>query len=183
MRLYLIRHAKRGHGKKQDMLTKEGKKQSENLAKKLRTLKIDKVICGTSKRATETAKPFLKKFNGQIEFTGLVNEQSLGILKGKTKNEWRDAILKSKLLEEDFRPEKGENKKDVIDRVKKFIIKLKKENHENIAIFSHSGFISYLMIIFLNKNIEESKNFRTNFCSILSVELDKEFNVICYNIL
>lgn len=179
MKLYLIRHAERGHGAKQDTLTKEGLLQAKKLAEYLKNLKINKIICGTTNRAKKTAKPIIHYFdNVEIEYTNEISEQNLGELQGKTANEWRDVVIKSGLSEEEFKPKGGENIVDAYQRAKKFVEKLKSEKEKNILIFSHSGFISNILTILLKKSQEENINYKTDFCTLTYLELDKNFNVL-----
>ena len=180
MKLYLLRHGKRGYGEEQDTLMPEGIKQAKKTAEYLVSLGIDKVICGSSNRTRKTAEPFLKKFKGKIEFTSDVNEQSLGVLEGKSGKEWKEAIEKSGLNEEEFRPKGGENREDVYNRAKKFWEKLKKEKYDKILVISHSGFISDLCTIILKEPKENNKLYKSENCAITFFEFDENFNVINY---
>jgi broad specificity phosphatase PhoE len=180
MKLYLLRHGQRGHGPEMDTLVPEGIKQSEKTAEYLKKLKIDKVICGDSNRARKTAEPFLKDFKGKVEYTPEVNEQDMGIFQGKSKSEWDEAVKKSGLSEKEFRPESGESSFDAYERARKFIESLKKEKAENILVVSHSGFISDVSTILLNKAKDENINYKMQFCAITCFELDKDFIVKTY---
>jgi len=172
MKLYLLRHGQRGHGPEIDALTLEGIKQSEKTTEYLKKLKIDKIICGDSNRARKTLEPFLKLFHGQIEYTSEVNEQNMGIFQGKSKTEWEQAVKKSGLTEAEFRPKGGESSFDAYKRAKKFVERLKSEKAENILVVSHSGFISDVSTILLNKPQSENINYKMHFCAITVFELD-----------
>ena len=180
MKLYFLRHGKRGNGKEQDILIDEGIKQAKQVANFFKNIKIDKIICGDLNRARKTAEPIINNLDVKVEFTSEVNEQNLGILQGKTAQEMREAIIQSGLSKKEFRPKEGENESDVYNRAKKFIEKLKKENKENILIVSHSGFISYITTILLKKPFKENSSFKTGFCSISFFELDKDSNIVNY---
>jgi broad specificity phosphatase PhoE len=179
MKLYLLRHAERGHGKEQDSLTLYGKEQSENIVPHLKSLNIDKIFCAKTNRAEETIKPFMKHFSKEIEYTSLINEQEMGELNGKSGEDYRKVIEKSGLNKKEFRPEKGENYYDLFERAKKFLDSLKKEKAERILISTHAGFIRATVALLLNLP-EEKLEF--NSASITFIELDKHFKVISYNI-
>ena len=181
MKLYFIRHAQRGHGKKQDVLTKYGVEQVQKLAKCLSGLKVDKIICSSSKRAIKTAEPIATALNVSIEFTNKINERSLGIFQGRPK-EGKVALQKSGLTRDEFRPEKGENALDAYNRAKEFVEQLKKRKEKSLLIVSHSGFISDVAIILLKKAMNENKNFKSGFCALTYFELDNDFKVINYKI-
>ncbi|MCK9596796.1 histidine phosphatase family protein [Candidatus Pacearchaeota archaeon] len=145
MKLYLLRHAERGHGKKQDSLTKNGIEQSKKIASFLEKLNINKIICADTKRARNTIKLLEDKFSGKIFYTKLVNEQEMGVLAGKSGEEYRKALENSGLDKKSFRPENGENYYDMVERAKKFRKMLKKEKSKNILVSTHAGFIRTLV--------------------------------------
>lgn len=178
MRIYLLRHAERGYGKKNDSLTEEGIKQAKRTAKYFRKIKIDRMICGGLNRTRKTAEPLLSVIKCPVEYTSLVNEQSIGIFQGKSLEEYRKALEESDLSEEEFRPKKGENRHDAFRRVKQFIEQIKKETVRNLLVVSCSGFIADVITEFLKLSKEESKNLKIANCSISYLELDKDFNVL-----
>jgi len=169
MKIYLLRHAERGHGKEQDTLTEKGILQSDELKERLKGYKIDKIFCSVSNRTKMTIKPFLEKFYGEVVYTPELEEMRLGILQGKTGQEFRDALAKSGLSKEDFRPEGGENKEDFEKRIKNFIRILKKEVAENILICTHAGVIR-LFLKYLSK-IDENNLPKPDFVSIIPIEI------------
>ncbi len=179
MKIYLIRHAQRGHGEEQDTLTDEGLDQAQKLVKPLSKLDVKKIICGSSNRARLTLEPTTKVLEGiEVEYTDEVNEHSLGVLQGKTAVEWRQAVAEAGVEEGDFRPEGGENVYDAFERAQKFVEKLKRDTVESMLIISHSGFIANVAVILLNKTREESRNYKSDFCALTYLELDDEFNVV-----
>jgi len=179
MKIYLLRHAERRHGKEQDSLTLEGIKKSEKIALYLEKLNINKVFCAKTNRAKDTIKSFLKTFSGDLEYTSLINEQEMGELSGKSGEEYRNAIEKSGLDKKEFRPEKGENYYDLLNRTKKFLNDLKKEKVERILISTHAGFIRSMVVLLLGLPEEQLK---FDFASITFIELDKNFKVINYEL-
>jgi broad specificity phosphatase PhoE len=175
MKLYLLRHAERGHGKEQDTLTETGIEQSKSIVSSLEKLGINKIICADTERAIKTIEPFLDKFHGEIEYTDLVVEQKMGKLAGKSGQEYRDALEKSGLDKKEFRPEGGENYYDLIERAKKFLKGLKNEKTENILVSTHAGFIRAIIVSLLKLPEEELK---FDFVSITSIEFNKDFKII-----
>jgi len=177
MKIYLLRHAQRGHGEKQDTLTEIGKEQVKRTAEFFKKIQLNKIICGTKNRAKETLQPILKSQGDYVEYTLDVNEQELGIFEGKSGKEFKEAIKNSGLSEEEFRPERGENRKDAYERAKGFYEKLKKENAKNLLVVSHAGFISDLITLLLGLQENENIHFKTGFCAVSSFELDENFKV------
>lgn len=175
MKLYLLRHAERGHGEEQDTLTEFGIEQSEKIVPLLKKLKIDKIICANTNRAKKTIEPFTKKFQILTECTPLVNEQEMGELTGKSGSEYRAQLEKSGLTKEEFRPKGGENYSDLMNRAKVFLNRLKNERSENILVSTHGGFIRSVIISLLNLPKEE---LIFDPASITFIEFDKNFNVI-----
>ena len=180
MKLYLLRHAERGHGEKQDILTDFGIEQSEKIVPFMKKLGIDKIICADTNRAKKTIEPFIKKFPLTIEYTSLVNEQEMGELTGKSGSEYREQLENSGLSKEEFRPKGGENYSDLINRAKVFLNNLKNEKSENILVSTHAGFIRSLIILLLNFKKEEL-NFDS--ASITWIEFDKDLNILKYELI
>lgn len=176
MKIYLLRHAKRGHGEMQDTLTDEGLIQAENLREKLKELEIDKVYCSNSIRARKTIEPFLKEFVGESYYTSELEELRLGVFQGKTARELREAIEKSGLCKDKFRPENGENNQDFLIRIKKFVDELKNCNKKNILLSTHSGVIRIIIKLITNLSPEEIP--KADFASIFLIEVDDEFRFI-----
>ncbi len=180
MKIYLLRHAERNHGEEQDTLTETGYFQAEHIKNHLKKLSIQKVYCASTNRSKETIKPFLKDFKGIIEYTSDLDEMRLGILKGKTAQDLRDAIVNSGLSKEQFRPEDGENIEDFTNRIKNFIKKLRNEKYERILLSTHAGVIRNFIEILIGLPREEIP--KTDFASLSYIELDKNFNVLDYKL-
>lgn len=179
MKLYLLRHAERGHGPEQDILTELGKKQSEEIVPYLTNLKIDQVICAETNRAKRTIEPFILSFNSKVEYTSLVNEQEMGELSGKSGLEYKNALEKSGLTKEDFRPKGGENYRDLMNRVKIFLNRLKKEKYQNILVVTHAGFIRSIINLILNVK-KDTLNFDA--ASLTFIEFNDQFEVLDYKL-
>lgn len=179
MKIFLLRHAERGHGKEQDTLTNLGIEQSEKIVYYLEKFNFDKIICADTNRAKKTIEPFVKKFPTKVEYTSLVNEQEMGELTGKSGSEYKEELEKSGLIKEEFRPKGGENYFDLMNRAKQFLNNLEKEKSENIFISTHAGFIRSVIILLLNMPKE---NLIFDSASLTTVEFDKNFKVINYEL-
>ena len=177
MKIYLLRHAQRGHGEKQDTLTEIGKEQARRTAEFFKEIKLNKIICGNKDRAKDTLQPISKDHKCEIEFISDVNERELGIFEGKSGKEWKEAVENSGLSEDEFKPERGENRIDAYNRARKFYKRLQKEKVESLLIVSHAGFISDLITLLLNLPEHENIHFKTGFCAISYFELDKDFKI------
>ncbi len=177
MKIYLLRHAQRGHGEKQDTLTEMGKEQARRTAEFFKKIKLNKIICGDKNRAKDTLQPILEDHKCTVEFTSDVNERELGIFEGKSGKEWKEAVENSGLSEDEFKPEEGENRIDTYNRAKEFYKRLQKEKVESLLIVSHAGFISDLITLLLNLPEHENVHFKTGFCAISYFELDKDFKI------
>lgn len=177
MKIYLLRHAQRGHGEMQDILTEIGKDQAIRTAEFFKKIKFDKIVCGSKKRAKETLQPILKYQEGPVKYTPIVNEQEMGIFEGKSAKEYKEALENSGLSEEAFRPEKGENREDAYKRAQKFYEELKQEDAQNLLVVSHAGFISDLITFLLGLPEDENVHFKTGFCAISYFDLDENFEV------
>ena len=177
MKIYLLRHAQRGHGEKQDALTEIGKEQARRTAEFFKKIKLNKIICGNKNRAKDTLQPISKDYKCEIEFTSDVNERELGIFEGKSGKEWKGAVENSGLSEDEFKPEKGENRIDAYNRTKEFYKRLQKEKVESLLIVSHAGFISDLITLLLNLPEYENVHFKTGFCAVSYFNLDENFKI------
>jgi broad specificity phosphatase PhoE len=177
MEIIFLRHGHRGNGPNQDTLTEIGIEQAKRTSSFLRETKFDKIICGTSKRARDTLE-FACEEKSNMEYNAIVNEQSLGVLEGKSGREFEKARLDSGLSEEEFRPISGENRFDAYQRAKQFYDLLKKEKPlSKILVVSHAGFISDMVTLLLGLKEKENVHFKTGFCSITRFLLDDEFRV------
>ncbi|MFA6296421.1 MAG: histidine phosphatase family protein [Patescibacteria group bacterium] len=145
-------------------LTEKGKKEVEKLANEI-TDKIDLIITSPVLRARETAEILNKKFKAKILIDPLISEYDYG--------QWNDRTKKD-LLEndEDYRKYRqmepgeerynfklgstGESRKEIEERVREFIEKVKKEYvDKNILVVSHGGINAAIYKVLNNSSIEE----------------------------
>lgn len=178
MKIYLLRHAKRGMGENQDTLLEEGVIQSKKIVPKLANLEVEKIYCAETRRAKETISPFLEIYEGEVEYTSSLDEMRLGVFQGKTAQELRDAIKKSGLNSKDFRPEGGENLEDFKKRIKGFLENLKKESFKTILLSTHAGVIREIMTQMTNLPKEEIPT--VDFASLSMIEVNDSFKPVNY---
>ncbi|MDD3887508.1 MAG: histidine phosphatase family protein [Patescibacteria group bacterium] len=145
-------------------LTEKGRREVNELTKKIKD-RIDLIITSPVLRARETADILNKKFNVKIVIDPLVSEYDYG--------EWNDRT-KKELLEndEDYRRYRrmqpgeerynfklgrtGESRKEIVERVRKFVEKIKNEySDKNILIVSHGGINAAIYKVLNDCSIEE----------------------------
>ena len=177
MKIYIVRHGERGIGVSNDILTEKGLQQTKKTSEFFKDKKIDKIFSSSYNRAKQTAIEIQKTIGCEIEFTELLNEPSLGIFESKPVKEWKEAFKESGQTIEQYRPPSGENRYDAYTRAKQFIKKIKSENSEEIIIVSHGGLISDLISLLHQEPIEASNKYKTNFCSITTIQLNEDKNI------
>lgn len=136
-------------GARDAKLTKEGIKQAEILAEKIKDIKFDRLISSPQTRALETMKialaknTFSKDLN--IEIDERIKERSYGDLTGKSKMEIQlkdpEELLKIR-RSYDFVPTNGESIEMVCNRVEGFCDDLVKEisgKNIKVAISCHGN--------------------------------------------
>jgi len=171
MKIYFIRHAQVGsnlkniaYNKKNEDLTKEGKKQAEKLAKKLIRLNIDKIFISKSKRAYQTILPLLKLQSISVKKDKRLDDCKYGIFSGLTLKEAKGKhpkIFKKRWEDKWNIPiPKGESFKDVAERLCSFFKNLEREakkfQFENIVIVTHATNLKVFLIQYLKFNIKKA---------------------------
>jgi len=118
-------------------LTREGKKQIREAAKKLKKEKIDLIYSSDIYRTRQTAKIVAKELDLKVNFDKRLRDINLGIYHGRPKEEFfRDFPFKEKRF--NLRPKKGESWNDVKKRLLSFLREVnKKYKNKKILIVSH----------------------------------------------
>lgn len=168
--LYLFRHGLTEHnkgkifcGRIDSPLTKEGIKQAEELAEKLKDKKIDLGIYSDISRAKDTLDIVLKYHpNTPTSPNSLILERDYGRLTGKSKKELnrKDPELTQKYRRSwDYPPPKGESLKIVWEnRLKEFCLSLRKRMREeqiNVAVSCTNNTMRLIRMYFERLSIEE----------------------------
>jgi len=167
MKLYVTRHCQSvGNAKKliddnsapngkNDMLSEEGKRQAEDLAKKLEDYKIDLIIISLFKRTRETVEPYLKTHKIPVITSNLLGERNAGIFAGKDITAMKLYCQEHNISDRvSWRPENGESIFEVYERSKKFLSYLRKNfKGKNVLVCAHTNFLRCLDILIKRKDI------------------------------
>jgi len=190
MKLILVRHGETEWNKNSKLLShtdiplnKDGIKQAKKTASILKNKKFDYILSSPMQRALETAKEINKFHRLKIETSELLKERDYGDFEEINYfkldlREIRDKNLYHKYNMEN--PEEFEN------RIKKFLeCECLKTHGKTILLVSHSGTIK--MILYHLLKIKESfeifrKQINKTNASISTIEFDKNFNVINFDI-
>lgn len=149
-------------GRRNSRLTLLGKKQAQNLARKLKNEPIDLFISSPLVRCLETIDAF-KKYHSQVKVKKepLLSERDYGRLTGKNKEklmkeDFEKAVLYRRSY--DFPPPGGESLKQVQKRVFPFcqnlVQELKKEP-KNVAICCTNNTMRLMRMFFENLTVEQ----------------------------
>ncbi len=192
MKLILVRHGETEENVKKicqgqkigGTLTKEGKEQAKKLALRLKDEKIDKIYVSDLKRAKDTAQEITKYHpKTEITYTPELRERNWGTYEGKTREEMNKALEKTDTDDINFRPEKGETRKEAIQRVMKFINKLiQTEHNKTILLVTHGGPILYLIMHLFQKKWEDHEQYQHHNCALTILEInEKEKKILTFN--
>lgn len=117
---------------------------------------IDVVFTSTLKRTIETSKPFLKKY--KVINKKLLDEIDAGICDGMSYKEIKLIYPDiSKKREEDklnFRYPYGESYRDIIDRIKHFILELERTD-DTVLIITHTAVLRCILGYFVDEKLED----------------------------
>jgi len=161
MKVYVIRHGESETNKEQKWtgwldvhLTDNGKDDARDAGEFLERISFDKIYSSDLVRARETAEIAIP--GCRYETSELLREISVGSLAGNpisvvTEEQWSD-IEKNKYIAFG-----GESKKDFCDRVSGFMKKLEGLSCENVAVFSHAGWLREMLDIVIGVHIPREK--------------------------
>ncbi|MBZ9572846.1 histidine phosphatase family protein [Patescibacteria group bacterium] len=119
------------------LLTKEGREQIKEVAKKLKKQKIDLIYASDMPRTRQTAEMVSRELGAEVIFDSRLWERNMGIYRGRPKEEYQRAfpIRKEKFSKP---PAQGESWNDVKKRVLDFMRDIdEKHKGKNILIVSH----------------------------------------------
>ncbi|MDP3986603.1 MAG: histidine phosphatase family protein, partial [Nanoarchaeota archaeon] len=168
MKLIIIRHGQSKANKKgihqgqtvDSPLSKEGKRQAEIVAGKLRNEDVEAIYSSDLKRAFETAVELEKILNIRIVKDKRLREFDMGEF-DKTPDK-REELFKEFYKKElakgtskyEIRPPEGENYWDFINRIKSFLEEIKKHN-KTVIVYSHGGSIETALNILEGRDKEK----------------------------
>lgn len=169
--LILIRHGETDSNKRGAFLgwtdvdlNRNGIKQSEDLAHKLKGENIEKIFCSPLKRTLETAKIINSKLSVEIEKVEGLKERNFGVWDNLTFEEIKERFPNEHALwmkNPEFCIHKAETNLEIINRVKSSIDSLIKNSNEDIcAIVTHSGCIRIIITYLLGMKDENVWRFK-----------------------
>jgi broad specificity phosphatase PhoE len=174
MKITFIRHAEvikeyqgKYNGHIDISLSRYGKEQAKELAKKLQHENFDKIYCSDLLRARQT----LEAFNYDIKpiFTHKLREKSWGRDEGKSFNEIQNEGIVYKNFEQWISTLGGENIQSYRDKVQNYFYEtLLKQKDKNILIVTHSGFIKTLISIVKKQSLEEAFSLNLPYSSYIT---------------
>ncbi len=149
MKLYLIRHGESETNHKKmwtgwmDVnLTENGINQAKNVSKYIKDIKFDKVYSSDLKRACQTCENAIP--GCEYEKLEILREINVGDLQGRTFeycNSTYGKALEEHKITGNYSSYGGENVEEFAKRLHAFADIAIKSNAENIAAFSHGGFL------------------------------------------
>lgn len=152
MKLYMIRHGesqtnleKRFTGQADAPLTEKGIEDAKAAGRKLESLHFDRIYSSTLSRAAETARIALDCEPVQLD---LIKELSVGSLEWRTiaecEAEYGEALWKHRNAY-NYTPYGGENESQIAGRARDFLTMLENDPCDQVAAFSHAGFITCVL--------------------------------------
>ena len=173
MKLYLIRHGESetnlaGHytGWAQVNLTPKGVKDAEGVRPILEKVKFDKIFSSDLIRAMKTAETAIP--GCAYETTPLLREVNVGNLAHKPF--LPPDAPERKLMVDGFKAFDGESNAEFRARATEFLEKVKNLDCENVAAFTHAGFLRTSLSIIFSANVN-TMNFVCSNCAVVILEL------------
>ena len=163
MRVWVIRHGESETNKSglwtgwfNAQLTEKGKQDAVSAGKILSDVRFDKIFSSDLDRAKHTAEIAIP--NCKYEESSLLREINVGALEQKPFAAISDQQSKTASVE-GFSDFGGESREEFNKRVYNFMKEIEKMDMQNIAIFSHAGWLREILNIVLETVIP-----RNNFC-------------------
>jgi broad specificity phosphatase PhoE len=125
-------------GRSNDPLNTLGIKQAKQLSKKIKGQKIQVILSSKTKRALQTAKIISQLLHIPVKTDSRLSEYNFGVFAGKILD--RNEIYKgidTPLKRFNYRLPKGESDRDVVKRIKNFMVEIKKKKL-NVLVCTHS---------------------------------------------
>ncbi len=186
MKLIIVRHGETDanaeqiiQGQTDTELNEKGKEQAKKAAFRFKNEKIDAIFSSDLTRTKQTAAEIARFHNIPIQYTKELRERNYGSVEMKTKDEYYDVIEKSGKTRHEFKPDGGESFKEVMERAKKFLKKMRKYEGKTGVIVSHGGFIRMLLGVIMEKPVEEADDLKIFNTAVSIIEADKEHIINC----
>lgn len=168
MRVYIIRHGesennrhKRFSGWYQTPLTEKGREDAKKAGELLAGIAFDKVFSSDLCRAGETATIALPSY--EAEPSPLLREMNVGWVANQSLN--IEPALKERIRVDGYVVFGGESYDDINERVRRFMTeKLEPLDCENVAVFTHAGWMRRMLNAVLGFEVPMSKLVCNNCC-------------------
>jgi len=176
MIITLVRHAEvvdeyqgKYNGHIDIALSKNGKLQAKEVAKKLKHIDFDMVYCSDLLRTKQTLDAF--ETQTQPIFTHKLREKSWGRHEGKSFNEIEAEGLKYENFQQWIEALDGEDINEYIKRVQDyFYTTIFKQNAANILVVTHSGVIKTLLHLTKGISLEEAFSTPIEYSSYITLD-------------
>ncbi len=176
MKVVLVRHSEviqeyqgKYNGHVDISLSKKGKKDAIELAKKLKNIKFDKVFCSDLRRAKETLSAF--ELDLHPIFTKELREKSWGIHEGKSFEEIQKEGIKYISFDQWLSALGGEDVQKYQERVLRYFYQtVFKQKAQNILVVTHAGVIKTLLSAIQNISLEEAFAIELPYSSFLTLD-------------
>ncbi|MBQ7387154.1 MAG: histidine phosphatase family protein [Clostridia bacterium] len=168
MKVYVIRHGESETNERRCYtgyfnapLTEKGREDAKFAAEVLRNVEFDRIFASDLDRAIETCKIATGK---EPETDELIREISVGRLENFPYDNIpaEDRVKYFQIGYADFG---GESKDDFKLRIRHFMEKLERLDCDNVAVFSHGGWLIAMLGIVLDANLSHS-NIRCTNCAV-----------------
>lgn len=186
MIIYLIRHGERDTTKDcfnpelrhQDYpLTAQGIQQAERLSGYLSDKGIRRIIVSHYARTLQTAMPASQRLNLVPQIDQRVNEIDSGVIEqldeSAVRERYPEAYAHLQRMNQDFTFPGGESGADVKRRQDSLLADLI-ENDENVAVFTHEGYIRLFLCNVLGLEVFRRYRFRVDFGGVTELEYLKD---------
>ena len=147
-------------------LTEKGRAEAKQVGKLLSNINFDKIYVSDLSRAKATAEIALPV--GEHEVVSALREINVGSIAGKPLNTV-SVSEKERLNKEGYRIFGGESQAEFGSRVRAFMEMLERQSRENIAVFSHAGFLRKVLDTVLGVDVPQ-KNILCKNCAVAVLE-------------
>ena len=179
--LFFIRHKKTSYKKNLFLGQKlDPHILNDKINNNLRNINFDHCYSSPSNRCLETANLI---FNKKIQISNLIREINYGLAEGLTYNEIKKKfpfLIKDWDQNKDPRFPEGESTSDIFNRLKKFLIMIKKNKNKKILIVTHNVFLRCLIGYKFNLPYYQWYKIEINYSDLLEFNIFK--NTIRSNI-
>jgi len=157
--LWLVRHGEttwswlgrmQGH-RNEPLLTPKGRRQAEELAGRLASRPVERVLSSDLRRAVETALPIAAAFDLPVELDPRLRERNLGVMEGESSDRLTprlSGVAGGVVRDPDACPPGGESVRELYERVAAFADDLAgDEPFGDAVVVAHGGVVRVLRAI------------------------------------